>query len=92
MSQTAEVVIYSSALCGYCSGAKTLLTKKGVEYKEIRVDKEPGMRVEMVQRSGRTSVPQVFINGEHVGGFDDLMSLDMEDELDPILGLVANDE
>lgn len=92
MSKKAEVVIYTAALCGYCSGAKALLTKKGVDFTEIRVDKVPGMREEMVQRSGRTSVPQVFINGESVGGFDDLVALDMEDDLDPMLGLAANDE
>ncbi|HEC19187.1 MAG TPA: glutaredoxin 3 [Gammaproteobacteria bacterium] len=82
-----DVVIYTAAFCGYCSGAKNLLDKKGVKYREIRVDKETGMREEMEQRSGRTSVPQIFIGERHVGGFDDLVDLDMDDELDPLLGL-----
>ncbi len=85
--QMPDVVIYTAAFCGYCSGAKNLLDKKGVKYREIRVDKETGMREEMEQRSGRTSVPQIFIGERHVGGFDDLVDLDMDDELDPLLGL-----
>lgn len=87
MNEKPNVVIYTSGLCGYCSNAKTLLNKKGVEFSEIRVDKEPGMRAEMEQRSGRTSVPQIFIGEHHVGGFDDLMELEMDDELDAMLGL-----
>lgn len=85
MSSPANVVIYTSGLCGYCSGARNLLNKKGVQYTEIRVDKEPGMRAEMEARSGRTSVPQIFIDDYHVGGFDDLVALDMDDELDALL-------
>lgn len=88
MSNKADVVIYTGAFCGYCNAAKTLLTKKGVEFTEIRIDKEPGMRAEMEQRSGRASVPQVFIGEQPVGGFDELVDLDMDDELEPLLGLV----
>lgn len=87
MSEKPQVVIYTAAFCGYCSGAKSLLDKKGVVYLEIRVDKEAGKRAEMEQRAGRDSVPQVFIGEQHVGGFDDLVELDMDDELDPMLGL-----
>ena len=89
MSKQPDIVVYTSALCGYCSGAKNLLKKKGVEFTEIRVDKEAGMRAEMEQRSGRTSVPQVFIGDRHVGGFDDLMELDMDGELDALLNIEA---
>lgn len=84
---TPEVVIYTSAFCGYCSGAKNLLEKKGVNYHEIRIDKEAGMREEMMQRSQRETVPQIFIGERHVGGFDDMVELDMEGELDPLLGI-----
>jgi len=87
MSEKPEVVVYTAAFCGFCSGAKSLLDKKGVDYLEIRVDKEAGKREEMEQRAGRDSVPQIFIGEQHVGGFDDLVELDMDDELDPMLGL-----
>jgi glutaredoxin 3 len=86
-NNTAPVVIYTAAFCGYCSGAKNLLEKKGVDYLEIRVDKESGKREEMEQRAQRDSVPQVFIGEQHVGGFDDLVELDLDDALDPLLGL-----
>ena len=86
---TPNVVMYTSAFCGYCAGAKSLLGKKGVEFTEIRIDKEAGMREEMEQRSPRESVPQIFIGDRHIGGFDDLVDLDMDDELDPLLGLSA---
>jgi len=86
-SDTPRVVVYTSAGCGYCTGAKGLLSKKGVEFTEIRIDKETGMRAEMEQRSQRDSVPQIFIGDMHVGGFDDLVDLDLDDELNPLLGL-----
>ena len=85
MQEHPNVVIYSSGLCGYCSAAKRLLNGKGVEFTEIRIDKEAGMRAEMEQRSGRTSVPQIFINDTHVGGFDDLSELEAEGTLDELL-------
>jgi len=88
MSEKPEVVVYTAAFCGFCSGAKSLLDKKGVDYLEIRVDKEAGKREEMEQRAGRDSVPQIFIGEQHVGGFDDLVELDMDNELDPMLDLV----
>lgn len=88
VKNTPNIVMYTSAGCGYCSGAKNLLNKKGVEYTEIRIDKEVGMRAEMEQRSQRESVPQIFIDDMHIGGFDDLVDLDLDDELDPLLGLV----
>lgn len=82
----ADIVIYSAGACPYCSRAKRLLENKGVAYTEIRVDKERGMRAEMEQRSGRTSVPQVFIDSRHIGGYDDMAALDASGDLDPLLG------
>ena len=87
MNEKVNVVVYTSGWCGYCTGAKKLLDKKGVHYTEIRVDKEAGMREEMEQRSQRDTVPQIFIGDVHVGGFDDLMDLDMDGELDAMLGI-----
>ncbi len=84
----AEVVIYSTEYCPYCMRARALLDRKGVPYHEIRIDQEPQRRAEMEQRSGRTTVPQIFIDDFHVGGYDDMAELDMEDGLDSRLGLV----
>lgn len=89
MSEKNNVVLYTSGWCGYCSGAKKVLDRKGVEYTEIRVDKEAGKREEMEQRSHRETVPQIFIGDVHVGGFDDLVDLDMDGELDPMLGIAS---
>ena len=87
-SRMAKVEIYSSALCGFCYAAKRLLGKKQVEYIEYSVDMKPDVRAEMMGRAnGRTSVPQIFIDDHHVGGYDDLAELDMDDELDPMLGI-----
>ncbi|QCI80531.1 glutaredoxin 3 [Hankyongella ginsenosidimutans] len=82
----AEIVIYSSDLCGYCSRAKQLLRKKGAEFQEINVTFDCKRRSEMRERAGgRTSVPQIFIDGRHIGGCDDLHALDARGELDPLL-------
>lgn len=81
-----SIVVYCSAGCPYCTSAKNLLDGKGVEYEEIRVDKVRGKRQEMEERSGRTSVPQIFIDERHIGGYDDLAALDAEGGLDPLLG------
>jgi len=89
MSNKSNVVLYTTAWCGYCSGAKRMLDKKGVGYTEIRVDKETGRREEMEQRSHRNTVPQIFIGDVHVGGFDDLADLDMDGELDTMLGIAS---
>lgn len=86
-TQVAKVEVYSTALCPYCSRARHLLEKKGVEFTEYRVDKDSGLRAEMEQRSHRTSVPQIFIDDRHIGGFDDMAELDIDGELDKLLGL-----
>lgn len=82
----AEVEIYSSPLCGFCYRAKQLLERKGISFTEIDVLMNGQRKKEMVQRAGgRTSVPQIFINDQHVGGCDDLYALDRQGELDPLL-------
>jgi glutaredoxin 3 len=82
-----KIEMYATGTCPYCQLAMHLLTRKGVEYTLIRIDKERGMRAEMEARSGRSTVPQVFIDARHVGGFDDLSALDEAGELDAMLGL-----
>lgn len=85
-----NVTIYSTGFCPYCVRARMLLEKKGVEINEIRVDSEPHLRSEMIQRAaGRTSVPQIFINDEHIGGCDDLYALESHGKLDEKLGIMA---
>ena len=83
----ASVVIYTRNYCFYCDSAKELLRRKGVDFSEINVGANPGLRGEMIQRSnGRTTVPQIFIDSKHVGGCDDLYALDASGGLDPLLG------
>ena len=83
----AEVEIYTSSLCGYCHRAKSLLKNKGVEFIEYDVTFDSKKRQEMQGRAdGRTSVPQIFIDGKSIGGCDELIELDIDDELDPLLG------
>lgn len=82
---SARVVIYTTAFCGYCARARQLLERKGLAYDEIRVDQEPGRRREMTERSGRRTVPQVFIGDRHVGGCDDLFALERAGQLDPLI-------
>lgn len=82
----AEVTIYTTMLCPYCHRAKDLLGKKGVTFNEINVGMDADKRNEMIERAGgRTSVPQIFIGGAHVGGCDDLYALDRAGRLDPLL-------
>lgn len=83
-----KVTMYSTRFCPYCVRARMLLEKKGIEFTDIRVDSEPQRREEMETRAGgRSSVPQIFIDDEHVGGCDDLYELDFEGMLDKKLGL-----
>ena len=79
--------MYSTGFCPYCVRARMLLERKGVPYTDIRVDLEPALRAEMIERSGRTSVPQIFIDGFHVGGCDDMYALEQRGRLDPLLTL-----
>lgn len=82
---TARVVMYATPFCGYCSRARQLLEQKGVRIEEIPVDRDPALRDEMAQRSGRRSVPQIFIDDRHVGGCDDLYALERKGQLDELL-------
>lgn len=79
------VVMYANAWCPFCSAARSLLLQKGVRIDEIDVDLAPGARAEMEARSGRRTVPQIFIDAYHVGGFDDLLALERAGELDALL-------
>ena len=82
-----RVEIYSTMFCPYCARAKSLLERKGVKYENIDIIEDSSKREEMLQRAhGRTSVPQIFIDGEHIGGCDDLYALDRAGKLDPKLG------
>ena len=81
-----KVVMYSTAVCPYCVRAEQLLNRKGVtEIEKIRVDLEPEQREAMMARTGRRTVPQIYIGDTHVGGFDDLAALDRAGGLDPLL-------
>lgn len=81
-----QVVIYSSSSCPYCIMAKELLESKGIDYKELRIDISPDLVAEVVKKSGgQRTVPQIFINDYHVGGYDDLSALDNKGELDVLL-------
>ena len=83
----AEVELYTTMICPYCARARALLERKGVDYTEFDIIEEPQRRDEMSRRAGgRTSVPQIFVNGEHIGGSDELVALDRAGELDAILG------
>jgi len=80
-----DVVIYFTGWCPYCQRARDLLSKKGLAFREINVDDDPKLREEMIARSGRRTVPQIFIDETHVGGCDDLLALDGTGELDRLL-------
>ena len=80
-----KIEIYATGWCPYCSRARELLSDKGVPFTEIDVEATPGAREEMMTRSGRYTVPQIFINQHHIGGCDDLIALDDAGGLDPLL-------
>ncbi|NOU25154.1 MAG: glutaredoxin 3 [Methylotenera sp.] len=80
------VTMYSTAVCPYCINAERLLTSKGVTaINKIRVDLQPELRVEMMQKTGRRTVPQIYIDDRHIGGFDELRALDRAGGLEPLL-------
>lgn len=83
---TTAVVMYTTSWCPYCERARKLLGAKNVTINEIDVESAPEKRAEMRTRSGRTSVPQIFIGDHHVGGSDDLLALEKEGKLDALLG------
>ena len=81
----AEVSMYCTAVCPYCNMAERLLLNKNVTVNKIRVDLDPSLREEMMARTGRRTVPQVYVGQTHVGGFDDLSALDKQGGLDALL-------
>jgi glutaredoxin 3 len=81
----ADVVIYTRPFCGYCARAMSLLNEKGVAFEEIEAGMDPDKRHEMVERSGRSTFPQIFIGGQHIGGCDEMMALERAGKLDPML-------
>ncbi|MET0362245.1 MAG: glutaredoxin 3 [Sphingobium sp.] len=84
----AKVEIYTKSWCGFCARAKALLDRKGVAFDDYDIDLDGEKRAEMIQRAnGRSTVPQIFIDGRHIGGSDDMAALERQGQLDPILGL-----
>ncbi len=82
----ARVTMYSTASCPFCIQAERLLARKGVnDIDKIRVDLEPARRMEMMQKTGRRTVPQIYIGEHHIGGFEELAALDRAGQLDPLL-------
>ena len=85
-----RIEIYTKFLCPYCTRAKSLLKSKGADFEEIDITLCGNRRLEMIQRAhGRTTVPQIFIGGQHIGGSDDLAALDADSKLDPLLAQTA---
>lgn len=87
MSETTDtaapaIVVYSTPFCGYCAAAKSLLQAKGAAFDDIDLYSQPERRVEMIERSGRRTVPQIFFGTEHIGGYDDLQALEDSGQLD----------
>ena len=83
---TAHVLMYSTGVCPYCVMAERLLKAKGVnEVEKVRIDLDPEQRAQMMQKTGRRTVPQIYIGDTHVGGFDDLSALDRAGKLEPLL-------
>ncbi len=82
----ANIIIYSTGMCPFCINAERLLVNKGVkDINKIRIDLQPEQRALMMEKTGRRTVPQIFINDQHIGGFDDLRALDLAGGLDPLL-------
>jgi glutaredoxin 3 len=80
-----RVLMYCTAACPFCQSAERLLVEKGVQVEKVRVDLQPARRAEMQQKSGRRTVPQIWIGERHIGGCDDLYDLDRQGGLDPLL-------
>jgi glutaredoxin 3 len=81
----AKVTIYTRPFCGYCARALKLLNDKAADFTEIEAGMDPALRKEMMDRSGRTTFPQIFVGEQHIGGCDDMMALEREGKLDPML-------
>ncbi|MGH8254108.1 MAG: glutaredoxin 3 [Steroidobacteraceae bacterium] len=79
------IEMYTTSWCGYCERARGLLHSKGAQFREISIEGEPGLRAQMIERSGRRTVPQIFIDAHHIGGSDELAELEAEGKLDALL-------
>lgn len=84
-SSPPPITLYTTAICPYCLSAKNFLKSKGLSWTEVRIDTDPAERSRMVERAGRTSVPQIFVGDVHVGGFDDMMALHRAGKFEPLL-------
>ena len=80
-----KILMYTTAVCPYCIMAERLLVSKGVAIEKVRIDLEPERRAEMMEKTGRRTVPQIYVGATHVGGYDDLAALDRAGKLDPLL-------
>ena len=80
-----KALMYTTAVCPYCMMAERLLVSKGVTIEKVRIDLEPARRAEMMEKTGRRTVPQIYVGETHVGGYDDLAALDRAGKLDPLL-------
>ena len=80
-----NITLYTTGVCGYCVAAKNFLKSRGLSWTEIRVDTDPAQRAVMMEKARRTSVPQIFINDTHVGGYEELVALDRSGGLQPLL-------
>jgi glutaredoxin 3 len=89
MAATPKIEVYGTEFCSYCTAARMLLKKKGVAWSDILVSRDPDVRREMERRSGRWSVPQIFIDDRPLGGFDELYALEQSGDLDRLLGRSA---
>ena len=83
--QSKEIIIYTTRYCPYCIRARGLLASKGWIYEDIAVDSDDGLRLEMMQKSGRATVPQIWISGKHIGGCDELFALEMNKQLEAMV-------
>jgi glutaredoxin 3 len=86
-----KVLMYTTGVCPYCVMAERLLLAKGAHIEKVRVDLDPARRVEMMEKTGRRTVPQIYIGETHVGGYDDLAALDRAGKLDPLLNSADTD-
>ena len=85
-----KITIYSTAVCPYCVAAKNFLKSQGLDWTEVRIDQDPDARAHMLARAKRTSVPQIFVNEVHIGGYDDIIALHREGKLLPLLQEQSN--
>ena len=84
-----SVVMYTTRFCPYCVRARQLFESKGIKFRDIAIDRDPVMRTEMVEKSSRHTVPQIWIGDEHIGGCDELYALEREQKLDTLLASVS---